>query len=241
MLIRKARAALTDKAWSIAHRAGVSPRRVRKSKLSQDQWVQLERMRVDNRAAPAPYNPGPIWDDLARRFERWFTFDGIEAVEDHTLNAFFSSPLPNNPKLLRYACWMLYNDVKRRDHLRLLDLISATADPKGVLAFEFEERLVSWDLLISLDTLYTIAETDKRILTDAVVVGELGAGWGRIGHILRLANPKATYVVFDLPEVLMVSQTPLPKRLPVSLFLTYDSRRPCYLDRTELLQENRKN
>src|SRR3546814_16857081 len=67
------------------------------------------------------------------------------------LNAFFSSPLPNNPKLLRYACWMLYNDVKRRDHLRLLDLISATADPKGVLAFEFEERLVSWDLLISLD------------------------------------------------------------------------------------------
>src|SRR3546814_7953556 len=120
----------------------------------------------------SPYNPGPIWDDLARRFERWFTFDGIEAVEDHTLNAFFSSPLPNNPKLLRYACWMLYNDVKRRDHLRLLDLISATADPKGVLAFEFEERLLSWVLLISLDTLYTIRSEERR-------VGKEGVGTGR--------------------------------------------------------------
>lgn len=238
MFIKKAKAALADKAWSVAHRAGVSPRSVRKSKLSEEQWGQLQRMRVDNHAAPAPYNPGPIWDDLARRFERWFTFDGIEAVEDHVLNAFFSSPLPNNPKLLRYACWMLYIDVKRRDQLQLLDLISATADPNGALAFEFEGRLVSWDLLISLDTLYTIAETDKRIFTDAVIVGELGAGWGRIGHVLRLANPKATYVVFDLPEVLMVSQTHLPKRLPASKVLTYDESRLINLDRDELLKHD---
>jgi putative sugar O-methyltransferase len=236
MLIRKAKAAVADKMWSIIHRAGLSPRRIYPSKLGKEHWQQLARMRADNRAASAPYNPGPIWEDLARRFERWFTFDGIEAVEDHPLNTFFSSPPPNNPKLLRYASWMLYNDVARRDHSGLLDRISATADPRGPLVFEFEGRLVSWDLLISLDTLYAIADVYPQVLTDAVVVGELGAGWGRIGHVLRLANPKATFVIFDLPEVLLVSQTHLPTRLPGSRILSYDDSRAGPLSRAEIMK-----
>lgn len=223
---------LRDKAWRVVETAGLTPERIggrRRAPL----FKQLAAMRADNAASTAPYNAGPIWEDLARRFHRWFALGGIENVENHPMNGQFSSPPPGNPKLLRYACWLLYRDIARRDSLGLLDRVRATAT--GELAFEFEGRLVSWDLLISLDTLYGIAEVDPRILTEPVVVAELGAGWGRLGHALRLANPQARYVVFDLPEVLLVSQTHLPRRLPSDTVAAYETTRQGPLTRNRLL------
>lgn len=222
---------LRDKAWRVVETAGLTPERIggrRRAAL----FKRLAAMRADNAAAAAPYNAGPIWEDLARRFHRWFAVGGIEDVENHPMNGQFSSPPPGNPKLLRYACWLLYREIARRDSLGLLDRIHATAT--GELAFRFENRLVSWDLLISLDTLYGIAEVDPRILTEPVVVAELGAGWGRLGHVLRLANARARYVVFDLPEVLLVSQTHLPRRLPSDTVATYETTRQGPLTRDRL-------
>lgn len=222
---------LRRKARRVAEITGIPPRWLGSRP---ELFEELAQMRAGNDAAPAPFKGGPIWRQLARRFDYWFAMDGINAVEDHEMNGQFSSPPPGNPKLLRYACWMLYRDIKRRDELGLLDRIEATADERGPLTFRFDGRLMSWDLLISIDTIYSMAEVDPRILTGEVIVGDLGAGWGRIGHVLRQANPRARYVVFDLPEVLLVSQTHLPRRLPADTVSRYQDMREGPITRERL-------
>ncbi len=79
--------------------------------------------------------------------------------------------------------------------------------------------------MISIDSFYSIAEVEPRVVTDALIIGELGAGWGRIGYILKKINPKLTYAIFDLPEVLLVSSVHLPRRLPTENVLTYSEGR----------------
>ena len=141
------------------------------------------------------------------------------------MNRFFSSPRPSDPKLLRYACWLLYQNLKTRDKLHLLSRIPATVRPCSSYAFEFEERTISCDLLISLDSLYSMAEVAPAILSEPVVVADIGAGWGRMGYVLKMANPKAVYVILDLPEALLVSSRYLPTRLPNERILDYSQAR----------------
>ena len=69
-------------------------------------------------------------------------------------------------------------------------------------------------MLFSIDDFYNLYELNPAVATEPVVVAELGAGWGRLGYVLLKVNPKATYVIFDLPEVLLVSQSYLPTLLP---------------------------
>ena len=83
---------------------------------------------------------------------------------------------------------------------------------------------VSWDLLISLDTLYTLAELVPGVLDEPVVVADLGSGWGRVGHVLALANPRAVYCALDLPESLLIAAAELPRRLPGRTVAPYDGR-----------------
>lgn len=221
--------ALQNVCWEGLRKVGVTPKRIANlagtSALKPAQKKLLQQMRSDNRAAPSPYRASEIWNDLAHRFEDWFCWEGIGEVEQQTMNRFFSSPHTGDPKLLRYACWLLYQNIKSRDKLDLLTKIQATVSPASGYAFEFEGRCISWDLLISLDSLYAIAEVDQSIFTEPVIVAEIGAGWGRMGYVLKMANPKATYVVLDLPEALLVSSMYLPRLLPQERVLSYhDSR-----------------
>ena len=194
-------------------------------------------MRSDNDSAGPPFRASPIWNDLARRFDAWFAFEGIGEVERQDMNAFFSSPFPRDPKLLRYASWMLYQNLKARDKFSVLQRVPASLqDLSSGLAFEFDGKAYTWDYLISVDSFYAMAEADPRIVTDEVMVAELGAGWGRVGHILKSVNPLLTYVVFDLPEVLLVSSVHLPRRLPKEKTLQYrDSRKLTRISKSDLL------
>jgi putative sugar O-methyltransferase len=182
-------------------------------------------MRADNRRSDPPYRATEIWQRLAQQFDTWFALEGIGNVESQEMNRFFSSPHPGDVKLLRYATWLLYRDLKARDHLGLLGSIPATAGADSGHAFEFEGHLVSWDQLISLDSLYSILETFPALMTEPVIVADIGAGWGRMGYVLKRANPRLTYVVFDLPEVLLVSSTYLPRLLPAERHLSYPESR----------------
>jgi putative sugar O-methyltransferase len=229
-------------AWRSAERIGISRRRaasaLRRDRLPQRDRALLELMRRDNAAAPPPYRATEHWLQLNQQFDEWFHWEGIGDVEVQEMNQFFSSPPPTDPKLLRYATWMLYRDLAARDELGLLDKISATIDEESGRAFRFEGRLVSWDLLISLDHLYSIHEAKPEILTSPCVVVELGAGWGRLGYALRQANPAATYVVCDLPEVLLVASRYLPRILPGDRFRQYEeTRQASELSRETLLAE----
>ena len=225
------RSAASRRVWQLARSVGVTPRKF--LKRSSFDYSLLDQMRQDNAASHDPFRASPIWTDLANRFEDWFALDGLDRVEEHEMNSFFSQPFPTNPKLLRYATWLLYKEVERKDRLNLLD-IPATASEASGIGFRFCNRLISWDQLISIDTLYAIEAVHPKILTERTILAELGAGWGRIGHILKRANPLATYVVFDLPEVLVVSQSHLPNRLPDAKVLNYQNSRTGSLNRARL-------
>lgn len=202
---------LQAKSLSALLKIGIHPRSLADmlgcNELSPNLAADLAIMRADNLAAPQPFRASPIWTSLARQFDIWLSFEGIKDVEYQKMNGFFASPLPDNPKLLRYACYMLYQSLKARDKYKVLATVNSTADkPDSGIVFEFDGHMFSWDYLISVDSFYAICEVDPRIATDDIVVGDLGAGWGRIGHILKSVNPRLKYVVFDLPEVLLVSR-----------------------------------
>ena len=219
---------------------GVHPRTIAAlsggNKLLPSQAADLALMRSDNSAASEPFRATPIWVALAREFDAWFAFEGIADVECQQMNGFFSSPFPGDPKLLRYASWMLFEHLKKRDAYGVLGSVDATIDSlDSDLAFDFDGKICTWDYLISVDSFYTIVEANPKILTDRLTVAELGAGWGRIGHILKRVNPLLTYVVFDLPEVLLVSSVHLPRRLPTETVLSYrDSRSLTRIGRADV-------
>jgi putative sugar O-methyltransferase len=215
--------------WKCLNLVGLTPKFIAtisgKTKISNDDIQLLESMKADNQKSVTPYKSTEIWTDLGNMFENWFYWEGIEKVEQQKMNGFFSNPIPRDPKLLRYACWLLYQNIKSRDILGILDKVEAGSDVTSGLCFEFDGKKISWDILISLDTLYSIYDIDKSIFTEPVLVVDIGAGWGRIGYVLLLANPKAKYVILDLPQVLIVSSKYLPKRLSRKSFLTYDKSR----------------
>ncbi len=90
--------------------------------------AELKLMRADNRSAPNPFRASPIWVSLARKFDIWFAFEGIKEVEYQDMNAFFANPVPGNHKLLRYACWMLYQNLKARDKYNVLGNVNPSVN-----------------------------------------------------------------------------------------------------------------
>lgn len=224
-MISRFKKIIKPRIWKVLGIIGITPKLVaeltKASKISIEQITVLQLMRSDNNKSKSPYKATEIWKSIAKMFENWFYSDGIANVEEHDMNGWFSSPKPGDPKLLRYASWLLYQNIKTRDKLGLLTKLEAGSSIKSGYAFDFEGNILSWDILISLDTLYKIYEKDNSIFEKPVIVTDLGGGWGRIGYVLKIANPQATYVIIDLPEVLFVSSNYLPKRLPTSNFLSY--------------------
>jgi len=215
--------------WDSLKSVGLTKKRVAqllgRTRLNAEQINLLEEMREANSTSRSPFRASDIWIQLSKRFDDWFWWEGIEDVESQEMNAYFSSPCPGEYKLLRYACWMFYQTLKARDTFDLFSIIPSTANPESGLAFEFEGHLVSWDLLISIDTMNSMIEADPAILTEPVIVVDLGAGWGRMGYVLKKVNPKCTYVICDLPEALPVSSTYLPKLLPNEIFHCFSKNR----------------
>lgn len=186
------------------------------SRLTAEQAATLAQMRADNLAAPTPFRASEYWIGLNERFDRWFHDEGIADVEDQPYNRLFSGGDPRSGKYYDYALWMLYREVCERDASHgMLERVSATASTHAKTgAREFEGRRVSWDLLISVDTLCSVAELLPGLLSEPVVLADLGAGYGRIGHVLRAVNPRAAYLAVDLPEALLVASAYLPRLLP---------------------------
>ena len=183
----------------------------RKSKLTLEQTQLLALMREDNAAAPETFRPSSYWLELGDQFDHWFHEEGIKSVERQSYNALFSTP-PGTGRYFHYALWMLYSHVREKDERDVLGRMTRAKLPKT--AESLDGHRVNWDVLLSIDTLYSLAELDSRIWSEPVVVADLGSGWGRIGHVLETVNPRAAYVTLDLPEALLVASTVLPRMLP---------------------------
>ncbi|HKD35265.1 MAG TPA: putative sugar O-methyltransferase [Pirellulales bacterium] len=187
--------------------------------MDAEQIALLEAMRADNARAGFPFAPRGCWINLCQDFHEKFRAGGVPKDDIAYFNQSFSQSLPGNPRYHRYAVYMLYRLVKQRDAANLLERFDWTSDTGFEIAID--GRRYAWDTLISLDTVLSIAEADPGILNQPRIVADLGAGWGRIGYVLKRINPQVSYVVLDLPEILMISMSVLPRMLPresVSLY-----------------------
>ena len=207
-------------------------------------------MRADNRLAGPPFVTTAFWDHETTQFEKFFEVTGINAVENEYFNTRFSGVDPNDKRLYRWFLWTYYSILRQRDTLGLLDRIANTLPAQaGVVAVTKAgdqlhssqlERLngkpMSPDLLFSVDDFYNLCELDPRVASDEVVVADLGAGWGRLGYVLMLANPRAHYVILDIPETLLLASARLPVLLSNATVGDYAfSRGIASFDRDALL------
>ena len=194
--------------------------------LSAEQETLLRRMREDNLRSQPPFRASEYWQGLNRRFDGWFQQHGIGAVEEQPYNRLFSGADPKSSKFFEYALWMLYDRVRARDGEGILERMPAATRAGKRMTAEFDGRVVSWDGLISIDTLLSLQEAlGGGLWSEPIVVADLGAGWGRIGHALLSINPQATYVAIDLPEALLVASEYLPRLLPDAPVHDYASTR----------------
>jgi len=194
--------------------------------LTGEQQRLLAAMREDNLRTEQPFRASEYWQGLNRRFDAWFAEHSIADVEEQPYNRLFSGADPKSSKFFEYAVWMLYDRVRARDVDGVLERVQPTGKAGKRMTVELGGRPLSWDLLISVDTLLSLQETvGGGLWTDPVVVADLGAGWGRIGHALLSINPRATYVAIDLPESLLVASEYLPRLLPGAPVIGYESAR----------------
>lgn len=181
----------------------------------------LALMASDNAAAAPQFQASSYWEKLNRQLAKRFQNEGILDLEQQGYNRLFSTP--GSTKFQRYALWMLYTHVLESGGEAVLDRLQRASLPTP--STEVGRHAVTWDALISLDTLCALAELDPAIWTEQVVVADLGSGWGRVGHVLKLANPNAIYVALDLPASLLIASSVLPTLLDGERFYGYEENR----------------
>jgi len=213
-------------AWSAGRRfvRRAAATALRTTGLSPDQAGLLAAMRRDAAGAAVPFTPSRLWREVIAIFDQVFRTEGINNPEHQYFNDRFSG-FEVDHRLHRYACWMYRSLLVSRDSFGLLRRLSATCKEEELFAYPMEGQLVSTDLLLSVDDFYSLYELNSAIATEPLVVVDLGAGWGRLGYVLQKVNPLCTYVVLDLPEPLLISQSYLPTLLPEATVCRYDQSR----------------
>jgi len=182
-------------------------------------------MRIDNASSSAPFSATEHWSGVANLFQREFDLHGIEEIETGYFNLRFSGFAPGDPRLHRYLLYTYFRILRQRDSLGLLDKVSATCPVLPGFGYMIDGCRVSLDLLLSIDEFYSLLEAMPNLATDAMLVAEIGAGWGRLGYLLKKVNPLITYIVFDLPEILLISSSYLPRLLPDVSYGSYEHGR----------------
>jgi len=197
------------------------------SKLSSEEIYELNQAKIDNKKSMFPFLPTEVvWGKLSTEVENRLHLDGIYDIEGSKLNQWFSSYLPNNKKYYQYACWLLYKDVQSRDTYHLLEKIPSNFNDKSNFTVtKIGNKFVTWDYLISINSIISIADYYPEILTETNTVLDLGSGWGRMGYYLKKLNHNITYIAVDLPAPLITAQSYLKKILPDAKFYKYSQNR----------------
>ena len=115
-------------------------------------------------------------------------------------------------ELYREYLALMYEYALRRDRSGLLAALDepTLGNPIGVRR---SGRLISQDLVNSVRERNTIIGAMEANADTHFTLGELGAGYGRLGYVL-LKTTKCRYFVFDIPPALYVSQWYLTNLFP---------------------------
>jgi len=182
--------------------------------LTQEQSELLTQMRIDNQASDPPFRTLGHWEKVGDIFDEWFDEIGLGSnIVDQPYNYHFAG-LPSPPERQVMHHWIKYmggGETKPKDvaeeATRILRTKVARLDGLNVLGSIMDDP--PWGILTAIEILYSI-QPHVPILTESLTLVDLGAGWGRIGYVLRSFNKNARYIVYDLPESLLISLTCLP-------------------------------
>jgi len=204
--------------------------------ISEKQKQTLEIMKSNLTSAKDFYKPSDVlWKMYSNDFEWRLMNEGINDVQSQEFNKTFSLFSPFTAKLHYFhsSMWLLYNNIKKRDKFSLLEKTEAllTGDanlyfnPSSIIGRQESKapKNLTWDYLISLDTILNIAEEFPEIISEPCVIGEIGAGWGRIGYFLLQINKKISYNIFDIPHTLLISQEFLRDRVSSNNIFDYET------------------
>lgn len=215
--------------------------------MTNKQKQLLEIMKKDIVISKEFYKPSKIlWQQISNQFEAILVSEGISDVQSQKYNNSFSLFEITNKIYFGFALWLLYQNIKMKDKFSLLEKTKALLPSNNNLSFNanlikgrplYDDKYLTWDYLISLDTILSIAEIYPAIITDSCVVADLGAGWGRIGYLLLQINKKISYNIFDIPHILLISQEYLKDKINANVYEYEKNRNILNFDKDFLLNE----
>jgi putative sugar O-methyltransferase len=114
---------------------------------------------------------------------------------------------------------MLGNLVASQDPWRLFQLVEEPTQGNP-FAVRRHDRWISQDLCNSIHEFYCGWDCDAWGSRPAAVA-EIGAGYGRLGHVFLTALPQASYCIIDLPPALFLAQEYLSRLFPQETIFRY--------------------
>lgn len=189
----------------------------------------LDLMQQDCLNAIPPFTASKnFWDNGQKQFEQHVRSEGVKVPETQFYNRRFSAAHPDHQFYNERGNG--YQDVCRKmvQELKIDDLgrfLLSSTKPTNANNCVVDGLTVSFDHLNSLNSVRTILKNMPDLLEEPKVVLDLGAGWGRMGHVLLQLNPMITYCILDFPEVVAVSRRRMLDLFPEKDVVDYDSVR----------------
>jgi len=174
-----------------------------------------EEMKQANRASSELYQAGEFWERHNRQHANAIWGGGLENLRNEYFNRTFSGPQPESRQVYRALLFMYYKHVKLLDTEGFLEthadpVVGGTTDQEVLFG-----RPCSLDFLQSVEEAYRIRDGWRAAGRSGAprVIVELGAGYGRLAYVCRKLLPDCSYVILDLPEALVCSQSWLSRVL----------------------------
>jgi putative sugar O-methyltransferase len=185
-----------------------------------DEWrARYERARADIAKNDPAFRPAKQWALISFMFRRMIRGFGLDDFKS-TFGRFLAAYEPYNPRYFQALHHVYWSALEKRDELGLLKTIE---EPElgGGDTVTVHGRRFTIDLLQSIDEFYRMREVMGWKADDHVTFVEIGAGYGRLAYVVLKAMPNARYVIFDLPESLLLSQYYLTSLFPNDSALLY--------------------
>ena len=177
------------------------------------------------------YLIGNVFDSKLRRLLRWFRssenvdlhllFSSIEDPDYLDQNLFLSHPnhqifnsRPSARVLYRTYVALLWEFMRSKDRLGLADIMS---EPEigNPIRVTHRGKLISQDLATSIFEANDIAPAlTERVGQEPCGIVEIGAGYGRLAHVLKSTLNIRRYVIVDIPPTILVSRWYLSRVFP---------------------------
>lgn len=130
---------------------------------------------------------------------------------------YFENPVyrlayPEEREIYRIAVGLLWEEVRKNDPFRLLDSLTESEIGNPIRIWR-NGKLISSDLAHSLKERNMLLTANQLIGRENLVVGELGAGHGRLAEIFgRTTNYR--YFIFDITPAIYVAQWYIKRLFP---------------------------